>query len=156
MLNRALDGVTVLDLSRILAGPWCTQNLADLGADVIKVESPTGGDDTRKWGPPFLDVPDTDERLSAYLLSCNRGKRSIAIDFSQREGADLVRQLAKRADIVVENFKSGSLAKYGLDYETLRAINPRLIYMSITGFGQEGPMAGRAGYDYVFQGYAAS
>lgn len=153
MLNRALEGTRILDLSRILAGPWCTQNLADLGADVIKVESPNGGDDTRAWGPHFLDIPGSDERLSAYFMSCNRGKRSIAIDFSTSEGADIVRQLVGRADVLIENFKSGSLAKYGLDYETLRAINPALIYMSITGFGQKGPMAGRPGYDYVFQGF---
>jgi crotonobetainyl-CoA:carnitine CoA-transferase CaiB-like acyl-CoA transferase len=153
MLNRALEGVSVLDLSRILAGPWCTQNLADLGADVIKVESPKGGDDTRKWGPPFLDIPGSDDRFSAYFLSCNRGKQSIAIDISQADGAALVRQLAAKADVLVENFKSGSLAKFGLDYESLRGDNPRLVYMSITGFGQEGPMAGRPGYDYVFQGY---
>jgi crotonobetainyl-CoA:carnitine CoA-transferase CaiB-like acyl-CoA transferase len=153
MLDGALKGVKVLDLSRILAGPWCTQNLADMGADVIKVENPDGGDDTREWGPHYLDFPgDDDIRLSAYFASCNRGKKSVAIDFSKPQGAAIVRHLASKADVVVENFKSGSLAKYGLDYETLSALNPRLIYLSITGFGQEGPMAGRPGYDYVFQG----
>lgn len=152
MLERALEGIRVLDLSRILAGPWCTQNLADLGADVVKVENPHGGDDTREWGPHYLDFPDGEERLSAYFASCNRGKHSVAIDFSAPEGAALVRRLASDADVVVENFKSGSLRKYGLDYETLSALNPRLIYLSITGFGQAGPKAGRPGYDYVFQG----
>lgn len=153
MLNTALEGIRILDLSRILAGPWCTQNLADLGADVIKVESPKGGDDTRSWGPHFLDIPDTEERLSAYFVSCNRGKRSVTIDFSTTQGADLVKALARRADVVVENFKSGSLAKYGLDYASLSAINPSLVYMSITGFGQSGPKSGLPGYDYVFQGF---
>ncbi len=152
MLDGALKGVRVLDLSRILAGPWCTQNLADMGAEIIKVENPDGGDDTREWGPHYLDFPDGETRLSAYFASCNRGKRSVAIDFSKPQGAALVRHLASQVDIVVENFKSGSLAKYGLDYETLNELNPRLIYLSITGFGQKGPMAGRPGYDYVFQG----
>lgn len=152
MLEVALKGVKVLDLSRILAGPWCTQNLADMGAEIIKIENPDGGDDTREWGPHYLDFPDGESRLSAYFASCNRGKRSVAIDFSKPQGAAIVRHLASKADIVVENFKSGSLAKYGLDYETLQAINPGLIYLSITGFGQKGPMAGRPGYDYVFQG----
>lgn len=150
-LESALSGVRVLDLSRILAGPWCAQNLSDLGADVIKVEGAVSGDDTRGWGPPFLTADDQ-ERLSAYFLCCNRGKRSIAVDFAQAEGAALVRQLAARSDVVIENFKSGSLAKYGLDYASLKAVNPRLVYVSITGFGQDGPMAGRPGYDYVFQG----
>ncbi|MGA9705414.1 CaiB/BaiF CoA transferase family protein [Pseudomonas sp.] len=153
MLNAALEGIRILDLSRILAGPWCTQNLADLGADVIKVENPKGGDDTRSWGPHYLEIPDTEERLSAYFMSCNRGKRSVAIDFASPKGADLVRALAKRADVVIENFKSGSLAKYGLDYTSLSAINPNLVYMSITGFGQSGPKSGLPGYDYVFQGF---
>ncbi|WP_175871176.1 CaiB/BaiF CoA-transferase family protein [Burkholderia sp. BCC0397] len=152
MLDGALKGVKVLDLSRILAGPWCTQNLADMGADIIKVENPDGGDDTREWGPHYLDFPGDETRLSAYFASCNRGKKSVAIDFSKAQGAAIVRHLASKADIVVENFKSGSLAKYGLDYETLSALNPRVIYLSITGFGQKGPMAGRPGYDYVFQG----
>lgn len=152
-MRNALSGIKVLDLSRILAGPWCTQNLADLGAEVIKVESPGSGDDTRGWGPPFL-TSETQDRLSAYYLSCNRGKRSIAIDFAKPDGQEVIRQLAARSDVVVENFKSGSLKKYGLDYETLRAINPQIVYISITGFGQSGPLAGRPGYDYVFQGAA--
>jgi crotonobetainyl-CoA:carnitine CoA-transferase CaiB-like acyl-CoA transferase len=152
MLDRALEGVRVLDLSRILAGPWCTQNLADFGAEVIKVETPDGGDDTREWGPHYIEFPDGETRLSAYFASCNRGKQSIAVDFSKPQGAAIIRHLASQCDVVVENFKSGSLAKYGLDYETLSAINPQLIYLSITGFGQDGPMAGRPGYDYVFQG----
>ncbi|QTL06052.1 CoA transferase [Aquabacter sp. L1I39] len=150
-MQNALAGVRVLDLSRILAGPWCAQNLSDLGADVIKVEGIASGDDTRGWGPPFL-MSEEQERLSAYFLCCNRGKRSIAIDFAQPEGAELVRRLAAQTDVVIENFKSGSLAKFGLDYPSLRSVNPRLVYVSITGFGQDGPMAGRPGYDYVFQG----
>ncbi|MGM4963045.1 CaiB/BaiF CoA transferase family protein [Tardiphaga sp. 1201_B9_N1_1] len=149
-IANALDGVKVLDLSRILAGPWSAQNLADLGADVIKVESTAGGDDTRGWGPPYLEAGD--DRLSAYFLCCNRGKRSVAIDFARSEGADLVRKLVVQSDILIENFKSGSLARYGLDFETLKALNPRLIHISITGFGSDGPLAGRPGYDYVFQG----
>lgn len=149
-IANALDGVKVLDLSRILAGPWSAQNLADLGADVVKIESPTGGDDTRGWGPPYLEAGD--DRLSAYFLCCNRGKRSVAIDFARSEGADLVRKLVAESDILIENFKSGSLARYGLDFDTLKALNPRLIYISITGFGSDGPLAGRPGYDYVFQG----
>ncbi|WP_082657054.1 CaiB/BaiF CoA transferase family protein [Pseudomonas citronellolis] len=152
-MNTALEGIRILDLSRILAGPWCTQNLADLGADVIKVESPWGGDDSRDWGPHYLEVADGEERLSAYFLSCNRGKRSIAIDFSRPEGAEVVRRLARQADVVIENYKSGSLARHGLDYESLSDGNPGLIYVSITGFGQTGPMAGRPGYDYIFQGF---
>ncbi|WP_215908973.1 CaiB/BaiF CoA transferase family protein [Phreatobacter stygius] len=152
-MQDALSGVKILDLSRILAGPWCTQNLADLGADVVKVESVETGDDTRGWGPPFLTAEGQDP-LSAYFLCCNRGKRSIAIDFAKPEGAALVKRLAARCDVVIENFKSGSLLRFGLDYASLRAINPRLIQVSITGFGQDGPMAGRPGYDYVFQGMA--
>jgi crotonobetainyl-CoA:carnitine CoA-transferase CaiB-like acyl-CoA transferase len=149
----ALDGIRVLDLSRILAGPWCTQNLADLGADVIKVERPRVGDDTRAWGPPFLkggDGQDTNE--SAYYLSANRNKRSIEADMATPEGAALIRELAGVCDILVENFKVGGLAKYGLDYESLKAINPRLIYCSVTGFGQDGPYAQRPGYDFMIQG----
>ncbi|MFY3135379.1 CaiB/BaiF CoA transferase family protein [Achromobacter xylosoxidans] len=153
MLDRALEGIKVLDLSRILAGPWCTQNLADLGADVIKIERPSNGDDTRGWGPHYLEIPENEHGLSAYFASCNRGKRSIAIDFARPEGARIIRQLAAEADIVVENFKSGSLKKYGLDYSSLRDINRNLIYLSITGFGQQGPMAEKPGYDYVFQGF---
>lgn len=148
-----LHGVKVLDLSRVLAGPWCTQNLADLGADVIKVERPQGGDDTRSWGPPYLkDEQGKDTSESAYYLSANRNKRSVAIDFSTAEGAALVREMAKGCDILVENFKVGGLKKYGLDYESIREINPALIYCSITGFGQTGPMAPLPGYDFMVQG----
>ncbi|MEO6360810.1 MAG: CaiB/BaiF CoA-transferase family protein [Sphingomicrobium sp.] len=145
-----LAGLRVLDLSRVLAGPWCTQLLADLGADVIKVERPGVGDDTRHWGPPWHG--EGKERVAAYFLSANRGKRSAAIDFAQPEGAALVRKLAERSDVLVENFKVGGLAKFGLDAASLRATNPRLIVASITGFGQDGPYAGRAGYDYIIQG----
>lgn len=151
---RALDGVKVLDLSRVLAGPWATQILADFGADVIKVELPGKGDDTRGWGPPFLQLPEggDDPQESAYYLCCNRNKRSIAIDISKPEGAALIRRLAAEADIVVENFKVGGLRKYGLDYQSLKAVNPRMVYCSITGFGQNGPYADRPGYDFVAQG----
>ena len=147
---RPLDGIKVLDLSRVLAGPWCTQLLADLGAEVIKVERPGAGDDTRHWGPPWHG--EDGERVAAYFLSCNRGKKSAAIDFGQAEGAALVRKLAADADIVIENFKVGGLEKFGLDAKSLQASNPRLIYASITGFGQDGPYADRAGYDYIIQG----
>jgi crotonobetainyl-CoA:carnitine CoA-transferase CaiB-like acyl-CoA transferase len=147
---RPLEGVKVLDLSRVLAGPWCTQLLADLGAEVTKIERPGVGDDTRHWGPPWHG--EGDRRVAAYFLSCNRGKKSAAIDFAQSEGAALVRRLAEQADVVVENFKVGGLNKFGLDAETLRAANPRLIYASITGFGQDGPYADRAGYDFIIQG----
>lgn len=147
-----LDGVRVLDLSRILAGPWATQVLADFGADVIKIERPQGGDDTRQWGPPWLadrDGGTTGE--SAYYLSANRGKRSVAIDFTSARGQALIRQLIRRCDVVVENFKVGGLARYGLDYASLKALNPKLVYCSITGFGQTGPYAHRAGYDAAIQ-----
>jgi formyl-CoA transferase len=147
---RPLEGIKVLDLSRVLAGPWCTQLLADLGAEVTKIERPGVGDDTRHWGPPWHG--EGDERVAAYFLSCNRGKKSAAIDFARPEGAALVRQLAAEADVVVENFKVGGLEKFGLDAKSLRAANPRLIYASITGFGQDGPYAERAGYDYIIQG----
>jgi formyl-CoA transferase len=147
---RPLEGIKVLDLSRVLAGPWCTQLLADLGAEVTKIERPGAGDDTRHWGPPWHG--EGDERVAAYFLSCNRGKKSAAIDFAQAEGAALVRKLAAKADVVIENFKVGGLAKFGLDPASLRAINPRLVYASITGFGQDGPYAERAGYDYIIQG----
>ncbi|HEX7749798.1 MAG TPA: CaiB/BaiF CoA-transferase family protein [Bordetella sp.] len=148
-----LEGIRVLDLSRVLAGPWCTQNLADLGADVIKVERPGVGDDTRTWGPPYLKGPDgQDTTEAAYYLSCNRNKRSITIDYATPQGAELVRELAAKSDVLVENFKVGGLKKYGLDYETLREINPRLIYCSVTGFGQTGPFAERPGYDFMVQG----
>ena len=147
---KPLQGIKVLDLSRVLAGPWCTQLLADLGADVTKVERPGAGDDTRHWGPPWHG--EGDRRVAAYFLSCNRGKKSVAIDFSIAEGAALVRRLAEQSDVVVENFKVGGLEKFGLDAKSLRASNPRLIYASITGFGQDGPYADRAGYDYIIQG----
>jgi len=147
----ACSDIRILDLSRILAGPWCTQIFADLGADVIKVENPDGGDDTRRWGPPYVEGPDGSS-ASAYFLSANRGKRSICVDITSPEGQALLRDLAAKSDVVVENFKVGGLAKYGLDYDSLRRINPRLIYCSITGFGQNGPYAGRAGYDFVVQG----
>ena len=146
-----LEGLKVLELARILAGPWAGQTLADLGADVVKVESP-GGDDTRSWGPPFVAAADGGDLSAAYFHACNRGKRSIIADFGTEEGRALVRRLAASADVLIENFKVGGLAKYGLDHESLKAINPRLIYASITGFGQDGPHAARAGYDFLIQG----
>jgi len=152
MANPPLHGIRVIELARILAGPWAGQQLADLGADVIKVENPNGGDDTRKWGPPFVEGHDGENLSAAYYHSCNRGKRSIAIDFSTPEGAETVKKLIATADVVIENFKLGGLKKYGLDYESLRAINPKLVYCSITGFGQSGPYAPRAGYDFIVQG----
>jgi crotonobetainyl-CoA:carnitine CoA-transferase CaiB-like acyl-CoA transferase len=147
---KPLEGITVLDLSRVLAGPWCTQLLADLGAEVVKIERPGSGDDTRHWGPPWHG--EGENRVAAYFLSCNRGKKSAAIDFAQPEGAALVRKLAGQADVIVENFKVGGLEKFGLDARVLRAANPRLVYASITGFGQDGPDANRAGYDFIIQG----
>jgi crotonobetainyl-CoA:carnitine CoA-transferase CaiB-like acyl-CoA transferase len=147
---KPLAGVRVLDLSRVLAGPWATQLLADLGADVIKVEKPGAGDDTRHWGPPWHEHGD--QKVAAYFLAANRGKKSVAIDFATEEGAALVRRMAADADVLVENFKVGGLTKFGLDAESLRAVYPRLIYASITGFGQDGPYAARAGYDYIIQG----
>ena len=146
-----LDGLQVLDLSRVLAGPWASQALGDLGADVVKVEQPAGGDDTRGWGPPFLQGPDGPSD-AAYYLCTNRNKRCIAVDFAQAEGAALVRRLAAQSDILVENFKTGGLQRYGLDYAALAALNPGLIYCSITGFGQTGPYAQRGGYDFLVQG----
>jgi len=147
---KPLEGIRVLDLSRVLAGPWCTQLLADLGAEVTKIERPQHGDDTRHWGPPWHG--EGDRRVAAYFLSCNRGKKSAAIDFAQPDGAALVRRLAGEADVVVENFKVGGLEKFGLDAASLRAANRRLVYASITGFGQDGPYSDRAGYDYIIQG----
>lgn len=148
----ALAGIKVLDLSRVLAGPWATQMLADLGADVIKVERPEAGDDTRHWGPPFLkDEHGNDTREASYFTACNRNKRSITVDMAHPEGQALLRKMAAEADVVVENFKVGGLKQYGLDYDSLKALNPRLIYCSITGFGQEGPYAERAGYDLMVQ-----
>lgn len=146
-----LAGIKVIELARILAGPWAGQTLADLGADVIKVEAPEG-DDTRRWGPPFIERDG--DKTAAYFYATNRGKRSITCDFRTAEGQDVVRKLVADADVLIENFKVGGLAKYGLDYESLRAVNPRLIYCSITGFGQTGPYAHRAGYDFIIQGMA--
>jgi crotonobetainyl-CoA:carnitine CoA-transferase CaiB-like acyl-CoA transferase len=151
-MNSALSHLTVLDLSRILAGPWAGQTLADLGADVIKIERPGTGDDTRGWGPPFLrDAQGQDSSDAAYYLCANRNKKSITVDFTTPEGQAIVRDLARTADVVLENFKVGGLQAYGLDYESLRSINPDLIYCSITGFGQTGPYAERAGYDLLVQ-----
>jgi len=148
----ALSHLKVLDLSRVLAGPWCTQMLADLGADVIKVERPGAGDDTRHWGPPFLkDADDNDTTEATYFTACNRNKRAITLDMAQPEGQALIIKMAARSDVLVENFKVGGLKQYGLDYESLKAVNPRLIYCSVTGFGQNGPYAERAGYDLMIQ-----
>ncbi len=150
--HSALPHIKVLDLSRVLAGPWCTQMLADLGADVVKIEKPGDGDDTRHWGPPFLqDADGKDTEHATYFTACNRNKRSVTIDMSKPEGQALIRQMAAQSDVLVENFKVGGLAKYGLDYDSLKALNPRLIYCSITGFGQDGPYAERAGYDLMIQ-----
>ena len=152
-MKAALEGIRVLDLTRVLAGPWCAQNLADLGAEVIKVERPGAGDDTRGWGPPFLkdrdghDTPD-----AAYYLAANRGKKSITIDISSAAGQEAIRALAKISDVVLENYKVGQLKKYGLDYDSLRQVNPSLVYCSVTGFGQTGPWAHRPGYDFILQG----
>ena len=148
----ALPHIKVLDLSRVLAGPWCTQMLADLGADVVKVEKPGEGDDTRHWGPPFLqDADGNPTQHATYFTACNRNKRSVTIDMAHPEGQALIRQMAAQSDVLVENFKVGGLAKYGLDYASLKALNPRLIYCAITGFGQTGPYAERAGYDLMIQ-----
>src|SRR6266853_1342685 len=152
-MPRPLSHIRVLDLSRVLAGPWASQNLADLGAEVIKVERPGSGDDTRSWGPPFLkDRYGKDTREAAYFLSVNRGKKSVTLDISKPEGQRIARELAAKSDVIIENYKVGGLAKYGLAYEDLRKINPRIIYCSITGFGQSGPSAHRPGYDFIFQG----
>ncbi|WPH20678.1 CaiB/BaiF CoA transferase family protein [Variovorax paradoxus] len=148
----ALDGIKVLDLSRVLAGPWCTQILADLGADVIKIERPGVGDDTRTWGPPFIkDADGNDTDQASYFTACNRNKRSVTVDMATPDGQALLKQMAAQADIVVENFKTGGLKQYGLDHESLRAANPRLVYCSVTGFGHDGPYAERAGYDLMIQ-----
>ncbi|HEU4967679.1 CaiB/BaiF CoA-transferase family protein [Sphingomonas sp.] len=149
--SKPLAGLKVLELARILAGPWAGQMLADMGADVIKVERRGHGDDTRGWGPPFVEGADGQSLGAAYYHSCNRGKRSITADFEDAADMERVRTLARDADIVIENFKTGGLKRYGLDYESLKAINPRIIYCSITGFGQTGPYAPRAGYDYLIQ-----
>ena len=151
-MSAPLQGIRVVELARILAGPWAGQVLADLGADVIKVESPEG-DDTRRWGPPFVANPDG-SRDAGYFHACNRGKRSVVADFTTPEGQAQVRALVAEADVLIENFKVGGLAKYGLDYASLAAINPRLVYCSITGFGQDGPYAHRPGYDFIIQGMA--
>ncbi|MBA85922.1 CaiB/BaiF CoA transferase family protein [Thalassobius sp. S69A] len=148
-MTTPLEGVKVVELARILAGPWAGQALSDLGAEVIKVESPAG-DDTRQWGPPFIEREN--DKTAAYFHACNRGKRSVTVDFRTAEGQEKIRELVRDADILIENFKLGGLAKYGLDYDSLRQVNPRLIYCSITGFGQTGPYAHRAGYDYIIQG----
>jgi formyl-CoA transferase len=150
---RALGHIRVLDLSRVLAGPWCAQNLADLGADVIKIERPGCGDDTRAWGPPYAkDADGNDTGEAAYYLSANRGKRSVTVDIASSEGQALIRDLAREADVVLENYKVGQLKRYGLDYASLKAVKPDLVYCSITGFGQDGPYAHRAGYDFLIQG----
>jgi crotonobetainyl-CoA:carnitine CoA-transferase CaiB-like acyl-CoA transferase len=150
---QALDGIKILDLTRVLAGPWCTQLLADLGATVFKIEKPGEGDDTRSWGPPFAESSVTPGlRMSTYFMSANRGKYSVAIDIAQPEGAAIVRDMAAQCDVLVENFKVGGLAKYGLGFADLHAVNPRLIYCSITGYGQTGPYASRPGYDFIVQG----
>ena len=151
MTKAALEGIRVVDLSRVLAGPWSTQNLADLGADVIKIERPGSGDDTRGWGPPFVARTDTDSRDAAYFFCANRNKRSLTLDFTHSEGREVLLTLIRQADVLVENYKVGGLKKYGLDYDTLVNINPRLIYCSITGFGQDGPYAERPGYDALIQ-----
>jgi len=148
----SLSGIRILDLSRVLAGPWCTQTLADLGADVIKIERPGTGDDTRTWGPPFLKDAQGADTEAAYYLGTNRNKRSVTCDIAQPAGQALVRELAAHCDVFVENFKVGDMARYGLDYDSIRAINPRIVYCSVTGFGQNGPYAERAGYDYAIQG----
>src|SRR5690349_13660767 len=152
-MRKILDGVRVLDLTRVLAGPWATQNLADFGAEVIKVERPGHGDDTRKWGPPFLkDREGRDTADAAYYLACNRGKKSITLDLAHPRGREVAKALAAKCDVLVENFKVGDLARHGLDYASLSATNPRLVYCSITGFGQDGPYRDRPGYDFMVQG----
>ena len=154
MADAPLKGIRVIELARILAGPWAGQLLADLGADVIKIEKPGDGDDTRHWGPPFVTGADGENLSAAYYHSANRGKRSVAIDIATPDGAETVRKLIAGADVVIENFKVGGLRKYGLDYESVKALNPRLVYCSITGFGQTGPYAPRAGYDFIIQAMA--
>ena len=149
----ALSHIRVLDLTRVLAGPWCAQTLADLGADVIKIERPGAGDDTRHWGPPYLKTADGAEtREAAYYLCANRNKRSITVDIAKPDGQRIVRELAAQSDVVLENYKVGQLAKYGLDYASLARVSPGLVYCSVTGFGQTGPLAERAGYDFIVQG----
>ena len=153
MQKQSLSHIRVLDMSRVLAGPWCTQNLADLGAEVIKIERPDQGDDTRGWGPPWIrDEAGADTRDSTYFAATNRGKKSIAIDIARPAGQALIRELAIKSDVLIENYKVGDLKRYGLDYASLSALNPRLVYCSITGYGQDGPSAHKPGYDFVFQG----
>jgi crotonobetainyl-CoA:carnitine CoA-transferase CaiB-like acyl-CoA transferase len=153
MKNKALSHIRVLDLSRVLAGPWCTQNLADLGAEVIKVERPGSGDDTRGWGPPWMkDEAGKDTADSTYYAAANRGKKSVTVDIASSEGQSLIRELAVSSDVLIENFKVGDLKRYGLDYASLAQLNPGLVYCSITGYGQDGPYAHKPGYDFVFQG----
>src|SRR6185312_10763008 len=148
----ALSHIRVLDLSRVLAAPWATQILGDLGAEIIKIEKPGEGDETRHFGPPFVGNPDGSKGDATYFLAANRNKKSVTIDLAKPEGAALVRRLARRAHVVVENFKTGSLARYGLDHDSLAALNPALIYCSLTGFGHDGPKKDKAGYDYLIQG----
>ncbi len=149
----ALTGVRVLDLSRVLAGPWCSQVLADLGADVVKVERIGRGDDTRAWGPPYMKNADgKNTQETSYYQSSNRNKRSVAVNIATEKGQEIVRALAAESDVLLENFKAGSLKKYGLDYDSLSSLNPRLVYCSITGFGQTGPRAQEPGYDFIIQG----
>jgi formyl-CoA transferase len=151
--KQALQHIRVLDLSRVLAGPWCSQNLADLGADVIKIERPGVGDDTRSWGPPYMrDADGHDTTEAAYYLAANRGKRSVTLDIASAEGQAIIRELARQSDVVIENYKVGQLKKYGLDYASLKREKPDLVYCSVTGFGQDGPYAQRAGYDFIVQG----
>ncbi|WP_421862469.1 CaiB/BaiF CoA transferase family protein [Motiliproteus sp.] len=152
-MNAPLQGIRVLDMSRILAGPWAGQSLADLGAEVIKIERPGCGDDTRHWGPPYLkDADGNDTAEAAYYMAANRGKRSVTVDITTEAGQQIIRDLAARSDVLLENYKVGGLKKYGLDYDSLRTVNPQLVYCSITGFGQDGPYAHRAGYDFMIQG----
>ena len=152
-MSGALSHIRVLDLSRVLAGPWCSQHLADLGAEVIKIERPGTGDETRAWGPPYLkDRDGNDTSEAGYYLSCNRGKKSLTLDIATKEGQDIIRKLAAKSDVVLENYKVGQLKKYGLGYDDLAAINPKLVYCSITGFGQTGPWCHRPGYDFIIQG----
>ncbi|RDE24876.1 CoA transferase [Motiliproteus coralliicola] len=152
-MNAPLQGIRVLDMSRILAGPWAGQSLADLGAEVIKIERPGCGDDTRHWGPPYLkDADGNDTAEAAYYMAANRGKRSVTVDITTEAGQKIIRDLAARSDVLLENYKVGGLKKYGLDYDSLKAVNPKLVYCSITGFGQDGPYAHRAGYDFMIQG----
>jgi len=152
-VKQALSHIRVLDLTRVLAGPWCAQNLADLGADVIKIERPGAGDDTRHWGPPYLrDADGKDTAEAAYYLAANRNKRSVTLDIASAEGQQIIRELARQSDVVLENYKVGQLKKYGLDYESLKREKPDLVYCSVTGFGQDGPYAQRAGYDFIIQG----